>query len=71
MYRSISPARAVSILYNLNARSLAVLLNSAGSIHVSGTVDSQIIELNGLGSYDAADLQSRSTTILAGRGWQC
>ncbi|NMB62849.1 MAG: DUF2807 domain-containing protein [Chloroflexi bacterium] len=56
-------------LYNLNAQSLSVLLNSAGSIHVSGTVDSQIIELNGLGSYEAADLQSRSATIsLAGAG---
>lgn len=56
-------------LYNLTAQSLSVLLNSAGSIRISGTVGSQIVELNGLGSYDAADLQSRTATIsLAGAG---
>jgi len=67
---SVNLTGAGSIVLNsINAHSLSVLLNSAGSIRVSGTVDSQIIELNGLGSYDAGDLQSRTATIsLAGAG---
>jgi hypothetical protein len=46
-----------------------VLLNSAGSITISGTAEEQKIVLSGVGSYDASNLQSLQASVtLSGAG---
>ena len=48
----------------MTARDLNVNLTSAGAIVVAGAVDKQKITISGVGSYEAGDLRSNSTSIL-------
>lgn len=54
---------------SIEASSLKVVVSGTGSIDVSGTVDSQTIEINGLGDYNALDLESQEATLnISGAG---
>jgi hypothetical protein len=48
---------------SLVADYLDVNISGAGNIEIAGKVEIQMIDLNGLGKYDAADLESQVTTI--------
>jgi hypothetical protein len=48
---------------NLSGETLSVVLNGAGDITVSGEVTRQTVEINGAGSYDAADLMSQEAVV--------
>ena len=56
-------------LSHLTADKLTVQLSGAGSLNSDGTVTSQEINLSGVGSYQAADLQSADASVsLSGVG---
>jgi hypothetical protein len=48
---------------DLNGEEWRVTLSGGGNITASGIVDRQIININGAGAYNAAELQSREATI--------
>jgi len=48
---------------NLAAESLAVNINGTGKVEVSGQAQSQSVDINGSGNYDAGALSTETTTI--------
>lgn len=53
----------------LTADDLEVTISGAGAVHLAGQVDSQDVNLSGLGQYDAGDLESQEAHVnLSGAG---
>jgi hypothetical protein len=54
---------------SIESTSLKVVVSGTGSVDVSGTVDTPEIEIDGLGDYNALDLESQDATlIISGAG---
>ena len=54
---------------DLKAEDLEVNLRSAGAIVIAGQVDSQKVDISGVGSYEAGDLRSNDAEVqLTGAG---
>ena len=55
--------------FNINAKRVETTSSGAGDITLSGKVDSQEIDISGVGKYDAEELESRECSIsLSGAG---
>jgi len=55
--------------FNINAKRVETTSSGAGGITLSGKVDSQEIDISGVGKYDAEELESRECSIsLSGAG---
>ncbi len=50
-------------LDNAKLQSLDAMLDGAGSLHASGSADNLVVDINGLGSFDGAALQSQRATV--------
>jgi len=60
---------AGDIDFNINAESVETTSAGAGDINLAGKVDSQEIDISGVGKYDAEELESRECSIsLSGAG---
>lgn len=60
---------AGDIDFNINAERIKTTSSGAGDITLSGKVDSQEIDISGVGKYDAEELESRECSIgLSGAG---
>lgn len=54
---------------SIEAAELRVVVNGAGSINIAGTVDTQEIEVSGVGDFNALDLESEQATVnISGAG---
>jgi len=54
---------------SLTATDLVVTTNGAGNVELAGAVETQAVDLSGLGNYSARDLESRTATVsISGAG---
>ena len=52
-----------TVIEDLEAENLRVILAGTGSINISGIASDQVINIDGAGNYQGADLQTQSTSI--------
>jgi len=66
---SVSSSGVGSIKMNIVARDLEIGISGAGKINLSGEVDTQQLDITGVGTYDAKDLVSKNCEIsISGAG---
>ena len=62
LYIEINGAGSI-LISDISAENLNITLSGTGSIHTSGMVSEQVINIDGAGNYQGAELQTETTTV--------